>query len=628
MPFGLAEWPNLGISLLKASLQAANIACDVRYFSLNFANQIGRQFYASISEDVPPYLTMVGEWIFSHAMRQVNQHDGSKYIQWIRSAEPDFFSDEMIAQIHSAKKVTKPFMEYCLETLNWEEYDIIGFTNSVQQQNASLALTKLIKGQHPETTIIFGGHNVGGDMGVEFLRQYQQVDYVCNGEGDRLLPDLVLRLRESKSVEDLPGLIYRHNGIVIANHRDQSEASELDELPFPDFDDFFVQYTTIFHDDKWRGLLPIETSRGCWWRDVKQCAFCGNLGEELCYRRKKTARIVEELIFLKERYEPGVFITVDDIAPRDICETFTSLNKQNIKYKFFYNLRPTVDKAQLEVLKQNGVNEVLIGFETLSTPILKGINKGVKAITNIQVLKWCREYGIKVYWNFIYGFPLEDPNEYQRMVALIPALTHLMPPKTFGPVFLLRFSPYFNHPEHYGIKNLRPYPGYSYVLPDIPVRGQTRLARYFEFDYRDQRDPENYTEAIRKVVKDWQEGFGNSFFTYCDDGNTLRLFDHRPISQESTVFFTGLKRELYLACDKRRSIKQLNHLYAHRTSCTRIQEILNTMLEKRWMICEDDFYLSLAVDIGKHIRPEMLAEITDDFCVSLSHAFMGTTSNY
>ena len=104
------------------------------------------------------------------------------------------------------------------------------------------------------------------------------------------------------------------------------------------------------------------------------------------------------------------------------------------------------------------------------------------------MLKWFSQAGIEVKWNFLYGFPGEDPQEYAALADLLPSLYHLAPPGGVGRVRADRFSPYFERPAEFGIVNLRPNAAFAFVFP-FPVDCLRRLAYYFEYDYADGRNP-------------------------------------------------------------------------------------------------------------------------------------------
>ena len=55
----------------------------------------------------------------------------------------------------------------------------------------SLCLARRIKARRPETVIVFGGAACEGEMGIELLRQFPEIDYVFLGEADLTFPPVV-----------------------------------------------------------------------------------------------------------------------------------------------------------------------------------------------------------------------------------------------------------------------------------------------------------------------------------------------------------------------------------------------------------------------------------------------------
>ena len=83
--------------------------------------------------------------------------------------------------------------------------------------------------------------------------------------------------------------------------------------------------------------------------------------------------------------------------------------------------------------------------------MLELIDKGVQAWQNVQLLKACRELGVRLSWNFLWGFPGESDGWYAEMAAWLPALEHLQPPSGVIRVRYDRFSPYHQRPGKYGL---------------------------------------------------------------------------------------------------------------------------------------------------------------------------------
>jgi len=625
MPFGPADLPYLGLGSLKAGLAQAGIKCDVRYFSLDFARRVDERFYISLAEDIWSCMALAGEWVFAPALFGPQSVDPAHYLRWARGVAPVYFTEEVMRRILEAQGQAEPFLEECLEGLDWGAYDVVGFSSSLQQHNASLALARLVKQRWPKVAIIFGGHNVQGVMGVELLRTFEFVDYACLGEGEMVLPELVRRLRAGRMVEDIPGLALRRDGRVYGTDPRLAAVLDLDSLPYPDYDDFFDQRRALFGRDDWRGDLPMETSRGCWWGEREQCAFCGLAVHGIGYRSKSAQRALEEMEHLAGRYGPRVFVMTDNIAPRDFGRLLPELERRSPRLRLFYELRATEPKERLAQVKRAGVEMVQIGIESLSTPILQLMHKGTTALTNIQALKWCRELGITVYWDFLCGIPFEEPSEYQRMADLIPSFTHLVPPNFVSFIFLYRFSPHFRWPARYGLTNVRPAAAYTHACPGVPEAALWDLARQFDFDYADGRDPATYTVATWRAVEAWREAAPTSILAYVDDGERLRLFDTRPVARQRVRVLAGLERALYLACGRQQSLKGLCRRFAgSETESGPLRRMLDRLVEERLMVSEGETYLSLAVDVGRHLKPEWRAQVSNDFCLALAHALMGT----
>src|SRR5205823_2252091 len=145
------------------------------------------------------------------------------------------------------------------------------------------------------------------------------------------------------------------------------------------------------------------------------------------------------------------------------------------------------------------IRQIQPGIESLSTPILRLMRKGVTGLQNIRLLKWCAELGIRVDWNLLSGFPDEPAAEYARMAELMPSLVHLEAPR-FTPIQIQRFSPYFDRPEEFGLELTGPMPYYRYLY-DVPERLLADIAYDYGHRYTDGRNPTDYTASAADAVR-------------------------------------------------------------------------------------------------------------------------------
>lgn len=578
MPFGPLLQPSLGLSLLKAGLGDGR--ARIAYLTLPFADRVGAEFYQWVSNEVPAEWVL-GDWIFAGALFGDVEED--PYLKDVVRA-----SDERLEEIARARLLAKPYIEECLERVRRAAPRIVGFTNAFVQQTASLALARRVKEEMPETFILFGGANCEGVMGREILRRFPFVDAVVSGEGDLVFNQLVERILTGAPL-DLPGVHTRDS----AGEGNAPTVLDMDALPCPEYDDFFAQWEASETSRRMTPLVLAETSRGCWWGAAQHCTFCGLNGSTMAFRSKSPERALDELRRLAERYPDRFILVVDNILDFRYFDTLIPrLAGSPLKLDLFYALKANLRKDQLRALRDAGIAKIQPGIESLSDDVLRRMRKGETALQNIQLLKWCRELGLKTAWNLIWGFPGEPPEEYERMARLLPLLTHLTPPQSSKAIRLDRFSPNFEQGPALGFEDVEPCPAYRHIYP-FPEEALRNLAYHFAFRYPDDRDVESYTAPLVKEIERWQAAHRDSELVCADRGGELWIWDLRPAAAEALTVLTGLERDLYLACDGVRGLRRLAEETA--APADEIEERLAPLLERGLMVRQGDRVLSLAI---------------------------------
>src|SRR5262249_20771184 len=162
-----------------------------------------------------------------------------------------------------------------------------------------------------------------------------------------------------------------------------------------------------------------------WWGQRMHCTFCGLNGERMRFRSKSPTRVLSELASLRAEH-PGLPIgVVDNILDMSYFHTvLPALAADGGALRLFYEVKANLRKEHVRLLRDAGVRDIQPGIESLSDGVLRLMRKGVSALQNIQLLKWCVELGVHPVWNVLWGFPGEDPAEYIRMARLVPLLTH------------------------------------------------------------------------------------------------------------------------------------------------------------------------------------------------------------
>lgn len=612
MPFGPLFLPSIGIGLLKSAVAARGIPVHDFYFTFKLAELIGVHQYLEICNGLHSTTDLLGEWIFSKCLFGPDPAAERRYIEDVLEAgsaahrkdgwygaQPRELTREMIDQL-VALRDQDAFLESCIDSVLAVNPAAVGFTSVFQQQTASLAAARKLKEHDPSIFTVMGGANCEGAMGVEVLRHFPFIDCVVSGEADLVFADVVEAAVQGLPIPDLPGVHTRETlrrSLFGGRPASGPPVQKMDNLPTPDYEGFFRQFeqSRPLLSDVYRPHVLFETSRGCYWGKVAHCTFCGLNGANMAFRSKSAARALEELEQLTSHY-PGCPVTVvDNILDMQYFQSFVpELAARKFEVNLFYEVKANLKKEQVRLLREAGILAIQPGIESLSTAILTEMRKGCTALQNIQLLKWCKELGVHAIWNILWGFAAEDEREYERMARMIPLLAHLEPPQVASSLRLDRFSPYFEHPEQFGIVNARPYPSYSYVyaLPESALRN---LAYYYTFDYATPRNPFGYTRPLVAAVTAWREHKGEADLFMANLGEALVVCDLRPCAARSFHVLAGIARDIYLQCDGIRGAAALAKMFGRGT-----ESALESLVDNGLMLKDGDSYLSLAVDLAEY----------------------------
>lgn len=610
MPFGPLLYPSIALSLLQPGVRRHGYSCSSFYFLFDYAERVGMRFYNNITQGLrPPLGKLAGEWIFSGALFDRTADDAERYVADVletrlhgvrRARKP--VSRRTIERVLAAGRDASAFLDQCVEKLLHERPRIVGLTSTFQQHVPSLALARRIKQADPSIVIVMGGPNCEAEMGAETCRQFPFVDAVVSGEGDRVLPEIVRRVLAGESMDSMAG-VHTQNTI----HREFRVANtppieNLDVLPEVDYDDYLAAFRKTRFYRSWQPRLLLETSRGCWWGERHHCTFCGLNGATMKYRSKSPARALSEIHSIAARY-PGYDVDVtDNILDLHYFDTVLPELAQmpNRDMALFYETKSNLRKEQVRLLRDAGIRRVQPGIESLSDVVLKMMRKGVTALQNVQVIKWCTEFGMNVQWNILCGFPGEPAEEYERMTRMLPLLAHLRPPEYFVPIRMDRFSPNFFDAEKLGFTNLRPFEAYQHIYKNLPGQAVFNLACYFRFDYQQPQDIDRYGLPLRNACERWRAVHGDSALFSVDTGDRLLICDLRPIATDSLTILSGIERALYAACDAIANVHQL--ATALGTSVETIESAVAMLVHRGLLLRDGHRVLALAIPVGDY-RP-------------------------
>lgn len=559
MPFSFSKYPSIQLGTLSALLKSQGIAVDCHHLNVRFAHRIGVPLYELICEK----RALFGEWLFSYLLFRENP----KRAEYPRVFKPVF---EQIARQSGqpigyfeelAAKIAPQFLMWALTAIDWGRYKLVGFTSTFDQNVASLTMAKLIKDLYPEVTVVFGGANFDGEMGLEYFRAFPFIDHVVVGEGEVAFPALARQILERRPAEGIPGVAFRQDGQVRFTPN-PALFTDFTRTGPPDYDDYYRLLAEL--GEAAQGLdriLLYEGSRGCWWGEKHHCTFCGLNAQSMKFRAKSAEQVAREMTFLSQRYDTARFRLVDNIIDmKYIDQLFGKFAADHCDLDVFIETKSNLHKSQIKTLALGGVKCMQPGLESLSATQLRAMDKGVTPMQNIVCLKWSYYYRITVSWNILLGFPGETNDDYLHQIDMIPSLVHLQPPEATGKFWLERFSPYFARPHEYGVRLTGPGLAYEYVYDPRHI-DLMKIAYDFEYELENWPiDPHVYQELV-SAIEGWQRLHASAdrpFLYYSKALGYVTVYDGRNPKAPTRQRYDGLPAALIELCNESpRSLDQL-----------------------------------------------------------------------
>jgi ribosomal peptide maturation radical SAM protein 1 len=603
-PWPLYNRPSIQLGTLKAYLKSiyTELQVESHHVYLKLAEAIGYRRYHEISKRT---------WLAEAAYAAILYPERFKQIDELFCRESNRKSDFKAAGLGSIAAMIKKISDDFISSRNWDEYLLAGFSVSLCQLTSALYFIKHIKQKFPQLIIVIGGSTFSGSTTADFFKLFPEIDAVINGEGELPLGQLIAYLMKSPKLTSIPSIKGLSIPEVTGEHRvpvDFQQLTSLSSLPPPDYDDYFELLKSFDSRKTFFPILPVETSRGCWWHQSKGsdnasgCAFCNlNLQWE-GYRAKNSSQVANEISCLAAKHQTLAVSMVDNVLPRNTTtEIFENLDHLNLDLRLFSEIRATTSWTELKAMSTAGMREVQIGIEALSTPLLKKLSKGTSTIQNLEIMKNCEALGIENISNLILYFPGSDERDVALTLYSIEFALPYRPLKTAA-FWLGRGSPVWHNPNKYGIRAVFNHPNWAVLFPRKVFRNLGFIIQAYRGDLGYQR---KFWRPVKKKVATWHniytklhKGPGCSPILSLRDGGRFLIIRQRRANTEPLDHrLTGTSRQIYLFCSHHRSIKTIRDRFPTFAE-DKIVAFLRMMVDKKLMFEENDRYLSLAMPVN------------------------------
>jgi len=502
--------------------------------------------------------------------------------------------------------LTDLFYNWVIKNVNWKDYNIIGFTLNYGQFLPSLAIAKKIKELYPEKVIVFGGSRTIDKIGINVLKTFGYVDFICSGDGEEPLFQLASNYNNYKNI---PNLIYRDQDRIVRNESEYY--ADLNELPFLSFDSFYEELASSSNEIKQYfnsyGRLPVEISRGCWWN---RCSFCSQRVLHKRYQEKDINRVIEEIKKLSNNYKMLDFQMIGDTLPRDNYKTLLDeIIRLGRDFTFFVETRAgRLRSDDYQLLREAGFNVIQTGIETFSHGYIKKMNKGSRVIDNIATLKFCKENDINNRYNLIVNYPNEEIIDFEETKNNIRFIKQYLEPPQISYLIVEYGSCIYNNLEEFNIEQL------EYTNIDKIMFPEEVLERGISCVYRFKRKNDLGINNWMELIEDWKNEYeeleteslkrktviDKLIFFFVDGGEFIKIYDKRNSENVQIYVLDKFEREIFLSCADVISFEELQDKFFF-LSESDIKTILKSFEEYGIVFKENNYYLSLPLCYSRKV---------------------------
>jgi radical SAM superfamily enzyme YgiQ (UPF0313 family) len=296
-----------------------------------------------------------------------------------------------------------------IEEIKRQQPDLIGlsFLSTTSYPYAKI-LAREIRAVDTKTRLAFGG--VFATLNAERVKaQCPEVDFVCRGDGEQLILDLLDNLEDPS---DVPGVTWARDGKVMHNS-DRKPERNLDQWPFPDRESLKLDFIESLPLDvpavlSMERYTTMQTSRGCPW----PCVFCDiPVFNEGKWRARSPEHVLAELNHLQE-HGYGAIYFVDDhflLQPKRIETICEGINRDGITMEWGCEGRvDSVCQHFFPAMAKAHCRTLMFGIESGSQKTLDRLKKGQTLEEIETACKNAKKAGIEIVHGF---FVVGNPDE-------------------------------------------------------------------------------------------------------------------------------------------------------------------------------------------------------------------------
>ena len=316
-------------------------------------------------------------------------------------------------------------------------YELLVLYTSTPTFPGDVRVAEAFKRANPALLIGFCGAHVAVNPERSILAS-EAIDFVAREEFDFTIKEVA----DGRPLEQIAGLTFRRDGKAV-HTPDRAVLHDMDSLPWVTP----VYQRDLVVEDYYNGYmlhpyLSLYTGRGC----KSRCTFClwPQTISGHSYRTRSPENIAAEIAWARDAFPQVKEFFFDD-------DTFTDNRPQaeavarllgELGVTWSCNAKANVPSDQLEVMRDNGLRLLLVGYESGNQKILNGMKKGVRLDVARRFTEDCHRLGILIHGTFIVGLPGETRETIEETIRFAqeinPKTIQVSLPAAYPGTFLYR----------------------------------------------------------------------------------------------------------------------------------------------------------------------------------------------
>lgn len=293
--------------------------------------------------------------------------------------------------------------------------EVVGITTNIGMHDKASHTARMIRRRFPTITVLMGGPWAT----IEHARVLRSgvADAVVCGEGETTIIELLSCIRDKGSWACIAGIAFLDDQGNVVKTPARALLENLDALPFPAWELFpSSKHYKFMH--RRSPFFPVMTSRGC----PYDCIHCTKVVHGYKFRARSVENVIQEIKFLKERFNVREIFIIDDNFNQDISRAERILDRiieENLDLTINFTNGVRADKITPRLawkFRVAGVYSVALGIESGNQNIVNAIGKRLDLASVSRAVRLLKREGIVTRGFFIIGHPHDT---YDTMVQTL-----------------------------------------------------------------------------------------------------------------------------------------------------------------------------------------------------------------